>query len=200
MAELVIKGNCAVIVAHPDDETLWAGGTILMNPWAKWNVITLCRGSDIDRNPKFFKAIWTLGADGLMGDMDDSAEQEPLDGEELREIIVRLLGGREYEMILTHSPSGEYTHHRRHEEVSIAVADLVEKEKIAAKQFLMFAYDDGQGQYYPRAQADADHIVELSNKIWQKKYEIMTKIYGFGADSWEAQTTPRVEAFRQGYR
>ena len=27
-----IVGKCAVIVAHPDDETLWAGGTMLMHP------------------------------------------------------------------------------------------------------------------------------------------------------------------------
>ena len=28
--------TCAVIVAHPDDETLWAGGIILMYPEANW--------------------------------------------------------------------------------------------------------------------------------------------------------------------
>jgi LmbE family N-acetylglucosaminyl deacetylase len=28
--------NCAVIVAHPDDETLWVGCTILMCPEANW--------------------------------------------------------------------------------------------------------------------------------------------------------------------
>ena len=30
----LLEGNneCAVIVAHPDDETLWAGGLMLMHP------------------------------------------------------------------------------------------------------------------------------------------------------------------------
>jgi len=28
--------SCAVIVAHPDDETLWVGCTILMYPEANW--------------------------------------------------------------------------------------------------------------------------------------------------------------------
>jgi len=27
--------NASVIVAHPDDETLWAGGTIMMHPESK---------------------------------------------------------------------------------------------------------------------------------------------------------------------
>ena len=30
-----------VIVAHPDDETLWAGGTLLMHPDCRWTVVTL---------------------------------------------------------------------------------------------------------------------------------------------------------------
>jgi hypothetical protein len=29
------------------------------------------------------------------------------------------------------------------------------------------------------------------------KYKIITNIYGFATDSWEAQTTPRMEAFWQ---
>ena len=33
--------KCVVIVAHPDDETLWAGGTILMNPDNDWTKTTL---------------------------------------------------------------------------------------------------------------------------------------------------------------
>jgi LmbE family N-acetylglucosaminyl deacetylase len=45
----------AVIVAHPDDETLWAGGTILSHPSWQWFIVCLCRGSDKDRAPKFLK-------------------------------------------------------------------------------------------------------------------------------------------------
>ncbi len=29
---LIENNKCAVIVAHPDDETLWAGGLMLMHP------------------------------------------------------------------------------------------------------------------------------------------------------------------------
>jgi hypothetical protein len=33
--------------------------------------------------------------------------------------------------------------------------------------------------------------------VWDIKYSIITDIYGFEHDSWEAQTTPRDEAFLQ---
>ncbi len=49
----------AIIVAHPDDETLWAGGTILSHPAWECFIICLCRGSDADRAPRFrgFKGV-----------------------------------------------------------------------------------------------------------------------------------------------
>ena len=66
---MIIKpdSKCAVITAHPDDETLWAGGTILLHPDASWTIITICRKSDSDRAPKFFKALQKYDAQGAMG-------------------------------------------------------------------------------------------------------------------------------------
>ena len=70
--------SALVIVAHPDDETLWAGGTILMHPETRWTVVALCRRSDPDRAPKFRRVLELLGASGDMGDLDDGPEQTPL--------------------------------------------------------------------------------------------------------------------------
>ena len=74
----VVFNNCAVIVAHPDDETLWAGGTMLMHAEAKWQVVTLCRGSDRERRQKFFQALARFNATGAMGDLEDGPDQSPL--------------------------------------------------------------------------------------------------------------------------
>ena len=70
--------NVAVIVAHSDDETLWAGGTILSHP--SWNcfIISLCRESDTERATKFYRALKVLRPEGIMGDLDDGPEQIPL--------------------------------------------------------------------------------------------------------------------------
>ena len=53
----------AVVVAHPDDETIWVGGTLLME--RDWNcrILGLCRAGDSDRAPKFQKAIASFNAD-----------------------------------------------------------------------------------------------------------------------------------------
>ena len=74
-----VKKNIVVIVAHPDDETLWCGGTILLHPDCNWFVTCLCRKNDPDRALKFKKALIALNAKGIMGNLDDGAEQKPLD-------------------------------------------------------------------------------------------------------------------------
>jgi LmbE family N-acetylglucosaminyl deacetylase len=187
--------NCALIVAHPDDETLWAGGTVLMNSGLNWEIISLCRKSDTDRSPKFFKALKELNALGDIGDLDDGVEQIPLEIQKVEEVILSLLEKNEYDLIITHSIKGEYIRHRRHEETGNAVLSLMEKGKLIASELWMFAYEDGGKKYFPRAIDSADMFTALPEEIWNKKFKIIKDIYGFSFDSWEAKTTPRAEAF-----
>ncbi len=187
--------NCAVIVAHPDDETLWAGGTMLMHPDNCWTVVTLCRQSDADRAPKFEKALEYYGAKGVMGDLDDGPEQKPLRTIGVEDAIINLLPSDRYDLVLTHGLWGEYTSHRRHEEVAKAVMALRESGRFSAKEVWMFAYEDGGKKYLPRPMLDADVYVRLPADVWETKYRIITDVYGFAPDSFEAKTTPKDEAF-----
>lgn len=188
-------GNCAVIVAHPDDETLWAGGTIMMHPESKWTVVSLCRKSDRDRAPRFFQAVERLNGDGAMGNLDDEPEQLPLSNIMVQNVILTLLPSSKFDLVITHNFRGEYTRHVRHEETGKAVLALWKSGKLPAKEIWMFAYEDGRQKYLPRPVQDADLSIKLPDEIWQKKYDIIIDIYGFGADSFEAKTTPREEAF-----
>jgi LmbE family N-acetylglucosaminyl deacetylase len=189
--------NVAVIVAHPDDETLWAGGTILSHP--SWNcfIVSLCRGSDEERAPKFHEALKVLKSEGIMGDLDDGPDQNPLDEKDVEQTILDLLPGNHYDLIISHNPNGEYTRHLRHEEVSKAVINLWNYSKIAADELRTFAYEDGAKKYHPQPVKNAAIYRTLTKRIWLRKYSILRETYGFGKDSWEAQTTPREEAFWQ---
>jgi len=187
--------KCAVIVAHPDDETLWAGGTILMHPESKWTVVTMCRSSDPDRAPRFSKALEALNATGAMGDLDDGPEQTPLPSRDVQNAILELLPVGRFDLVITHGMWGEYTKHLRHEETGAAVLALWNSGRLPAKEVRRFAYEDGEGKYLPRAMQDADLRTKLTDEIWQKKRDIITDVYGFGPDSFEAKTTPREEAF-----
>jgi LmbE family N-acetylglucosaminyl deacetylase len=191
------KKKVALIVAHPDDETLWAGGTILSHPLWTCFIVCLCRGSDTERASKFYKALKILKSEGVMGDLDDGPDQNPLDEKAVELAILDLLPPDHYDLIISHNPSGEYTRHLRHEEVSKAVIKNWYTGKIAASELWTFAYEDGNKEYYPRPVENNTIFRTLTNRIWLKKYSIITETYGFKKNSFEAETTPRAESFWQ---
>jgi len=187
----------AIIVAHPDDETLWAGGTMLSHPYWKCFIVCLCRRSDTERAQKFCETLTILQAEGIMGNLDDGPEQYPLDETTLESTIVQLLPSTPFDLIMTHNSTGEYTKHLRHEEVNKAVISLWRSGKIRAKELWTFAYEDGNKAYFPKAIQSASIFQTLPETIWLRKYNIITKTYGFKTNSWEAKTTPHSEAFWQ---
>jgi len=185
----------AVIVAHPDDETLWAGGTILSHQSWQWFILCLTRKNDTERAGKFYQALEALGAIGIMGELDDGPDQKPLNMMELKEGILRLLPSTDYDLIISHHPNGEYTRHLRHEETGKAVIQLWHRGQLNTRELWTFAYEDGGKQYYPRAIKANTLYHVLPKHTWERKYKIITEIFGFNENSWEAETTPREESF-----
>jgi LmbE family N-acetylglucosaminyl deacetylase len=191
----LLRKAVALIVAHPDDETLWAGGTILSHTAWQCFIVSLCRGSDLERAPRFYKALKILNSEGILGDLDDGPEQKLLDETEVESAILDLLPPKHFDLIISHNPDGEYTRHIRHEEAGKAVISLWHNGQISANELWTFAYEDGNKEYYPRAVGKASIYQILTKQIWLKKYKIITETYGFEKNSWEAATTPKAEAF-----
>jgi len=189
------RESVAVLVAHPDDETLWAGGALLSETsWSPF-VCCACRGHDADRAPKFYRVLERLRAQGAMADLDDGPEQSPLADERVEQAFSAYLSNRHFDRVITHSPLGEYTRHLRHEEVARAVLRLWLRGAFSAAELWLFAYDDDGGSRLPRAIAKADIVYELSDEVWRRKQQLIIEDYGFAELSWEARVTPRSEAF-----
>jgi LmbE family N-acetylglucosaminyl deacetylase len=187
--------NAAVIVAHPDDETLWSGGTILSHPQIDWTILTITRKSDCDRAPKFYNACTNLNAKGFMADLDDGPQQKPLSISEIQSSILSILPKNYFDLIITHNIKGEYTRHLRHEEVSQAVGELIKTGKIKCTKFLNFAYEDGEKKHLPRPLIESDLIFNLPLSIWDKKKDIIKNAYGFSPDCFEAKVCSNLEAY-----
>jgi LmbE family N-acetylglucosaminyl deacetylase len=149
----------------------------------------------LDRAPKFFKALEKLRASGFIADLDDGPEQTPLDSTEVQKTIIELLPSNRFDLVITHSTAGEYTRHLRHEETAKAVLALWNSDRLFADELWTFAYEDGNRKYLPHAIKNADLLVGLNDEIWREKYDIITRIYGFSQESFEAETTPREEGF-----
>lgn len=193
----MLNRRVAVIVAHPDDEMLWCGGFLLANSSWHWTVVTLCRESDTDRKPKFFRVMSMLRAEGFMGDLDDGPEQRPLPLGNVKQTLRELLPDVGFDLVLTHGPAGEYTRHRRHEECCRAVVSLWAEGGLSTRELWLFAYEDGSRAYLPRVRENADFRYPLTPSIRREKLQIITDLYGFSPESWEARASPSEEGFWQ---
>lgn len=180
----------AVIVAGPIDETLMAGGVILLHPEAKWSVVSLCGKEKGGIAEKYARALEQLGAWGQMGGFSATEEENFPSQFELQNSVMSLLQSERFDVIITHSLWGEYKRSKMVELVSKAVLGLLKTGRLKAKQLWQFAYEGGDGDYDIRPAKEADIYMDLTEAISRKKESILTDIYGL-----DLEGIPRQESF-----
>ncbi|BDU76902.1 PIG-L family deacetylase [Mesoterricola sediminis] len=190
-------GRVAVIVAHPDDETMWACGLLLKHAELDLTIIALNHRTDPDRAPRFHRALARYGARGDLGALRDGGREDELPEGQVEETILHLLPRATFDLVLTHSPRGEYTEHKFHDEVSDAVRVLFEQGRLQANELWHFAYDDDGARSVPHPAQNASLVLPLTQAQFRDKLAIIQGIYGFGPDAWETVNAPRTEAFRR---
>lgn len=189
------KKKVLVVVAHPDDETIWMGNTLLKNK-DRWDttIISLCRREDKDRAPKFFRVCKSFNAHGFMSDLDD-CEDGSYKGISPEDIIRRVqgfAGGKYYDSVFTHGENGEYGH-IRHKEVNKAVEKMLEEKKISCKELFFFSYiKKGRFCYMNK---NANKFIKGDGLTIKRKKYLITGIYGFEKNSFEERCCRRVESF-----
>ncbi|MFW9792751.1 MAG: PIG-L deacetylase family protein [Candidatus Thorarchaeota archaeon] len=102
------EGTILVVVAHPDDETLGAGGTIKKHAELGIQVDVHCMTGNDERNDELKQACGILGVKNLyMSERDDFA----IDMDLTNEVVGAILKSRP-KIIITHF-SGDYNHNHR---------------------------------------------------------------------------------------
>ncbi|MDD5071867.1 MAG: PIG-L family deacetylase [Patescibacteria group bacterium] len=196
-----VNTKALVIVAHPDDETIWMGGFIAMHPKVKWTIFSLCRGNDPDRKPKFLKTCRYYKAKAVIADWEDEGKLSLKKSIPIaKKIIIKKLkktDREKFDWIFTHGKTGEYGH-PRHIGAHQAVNSLVKGGILKPKNIFYFNYKKSGKKKFsrPLAENDSDLLITLTGEEFKRKKGVMTGIYGFDAKGIDAGYCANPESFK----
>ncbi len=164
-----------MIVAHPDDETLW-GGAHLMN--ARYFVVVLTNAYKDERKSEF-KKVMNMSNDKYLimsypdikntwydkrGNYQYSVDEWSTVSDAVNADIKLILNYKHWSVIATHNPNGEYGHYH-HKQVSDRVTSLA-KGMLSQDQTLYYF-----GNWYskntknPDSQLDSTNLSKKQNMI-----------------------------------
>ncbi len=165
------KAEKLMIIAHPDDETLWGGAHLLEDDYL---VVCITCGGDKRRVQEFKKAMKISGDQYLMLGYPDKVfgvrskwtEEE----KRLKEDLKIIMQAKKWKLIVTHNFDGEYGH----------------EQHIKANKFVMEVYNSCGlksdlylfGKYYTKGKIKKaqKYLEKIDKKYIEEKYR-MINIY-----------------------
>lgn len=183
--------NILLLVAHPDDETIFCGGTMLIYPNCKWTVVSI---TDLGRSFAFKKAIESFKELGVnIVSYKTLAQENIKQGARLpdlaKEKIVWEKVVREQnfspDITITHNEAGEYGH-GAHKLLSVVADNLF-------SNIWKFIYPKVEQPYKQKVKE-----VELNNEILKRKTKVFKDSYPTEQYLWTKFKTLMDYEFRKG--
>lgn len=154
-----------MIVAHPDDEVMWGFSELLNNDYL---VVCITCGSNTKRVREFIKVMEYTNDDYIMLNYPDKVNGERTDWKDDYNYIVndieRIIDYKDWDIIVTHNPKGEYGH-IHHKITSNIVTNISNKDK------LMYF-----GKYYKKNKVP-NNLKKIEENILTKKKYIIDNVY-----------------------
>ncbi len=110
-----------LVVAHPDDETVFLGGYLRKHSFYDWTIVSVTHSLNSKRGEEFQKACEYYNARPIMLGFPDELEKS-LGEDRLKQDLAQI-NFKDYGLVISHNSEGEYGH-LHHIEVGKAVRSL----------------------------------------------------------------------------
>lgn len=166
------KTDKLMIVAHPDDETLWGGGHMLEGGYL---VVCFTNESNPVRKAEFEAVIKDSGNKGIILDYPDQKKGVKNKWKKDRKGIISdinlLLSYKDWSLVVTHNPEGEYghIHHKMLNQMT-----TVEYHTIYQDDNLYYF-----GRIYDEVELEerAALMQQLPKNVYKKKQQMLKRFY-----------------------
>lgn len=167
-----------LLVAHPDDDTIFCGGTILSNPTDEWHVVSMLFDlEDSPRGVEFKNAMENYQRLGVNLTYQMLGEPVEADTATWKEKVKNL--NLNPDAVYTHNSEGEY-HHPHHVAVNKLVNELFGDTRIY--EFICPTMYRLQLVYQPFL--GNTKVVPLSPEVLRNKLDIYNNNYTSQLENW----------------
>lgn len=157
-----------MIVAHPDDETIWGGMHLIKD---KYLVICLTNGNTKTRAQEFNDVIKQTDDLGIILDYPDKTNGKrdnwSNSQKNIKNDLNYLLQKQSFSKIVTHNPSGEYGH-QHHKMTSSIVTDIA---KTLNKTDCLYYF----GKYYKKTSPMLSMKPTFNEELLKQKNQLISK-------------------------
>ncbi len=148
------KADKLMIVAHPDDETIWGGGHLMDGGYL---VVSVTGGRNEERKNEFINAVRLSGNVPLILDYPDKVNgfRDSWNAvyDQIHDDLTKIMALKNWRYVVTHNPHGEYAH--AHHQMTSKLTTAVFNECGNVPRLYYF------GKYY-RAVDLPKHVDELT--------------------------------------
>lgn len=161
-----------MIVAHPDDETLWGGAHLLDGGYL---IVCMTHGTDKVRSGELRAVAEASGnrclvlcyPDKTLGRRDDWSMVK----KQMEQDISVLLECQDWELVVTHNQKGEYGH-VHHQMTHNMVVSAYEKEHLTVPLYCFGTYYSAER--LPEVQ---EHLPRISDAAWEQKKALLANYH-----------------------